>query len=205
MFTQKRRVALTLAGIIGVSVFMSSVILASPIASAQARRDDRLRDRSYYRHGRSTPRKTLRIRFSDKDVDRLIAIGGIYFVSKAISELGRRPQEVVHVSPPSPRYSGTPSPQPTYTSSVCTTAATVRNATGWYIAVAINGRQFDLYPGGEESVSWTYTGREHDVCAWAYQDPYRRQLVGTYRGNLIGYEIPWVLNFDHTSFVRSVH
>lgn len=205
MFTQKRRIAFTFVGIIGILVFMSSVILASPIASAQARRDDRLRDRSYYRHGRSTPRKTLRIRFSDKDVDRLIAIGGIYFVSKVISELDRRPREIVYVSPPPPRCSSTPLPQPTYTPSVCTTAVTVRNTTGWYIAVAINGRQFDLYPGGEESVSWTYTGRGHDVWAWAYQDSYHRQLVGSYQGNLIGYEIPWVLNFDHTSFVRSVH
>ncbi|MFQ6066976.1 MAG: hypothetical protein ACE5K3_06840 [bacterium] len=202
MFTRKRRIALVLAGIMGVSVLISSVIAASPVASAHTRRHDKWR---YYRYRKYRPRKTIRIRFTDKDIDRLIVIGGIYFLTKAISEVGQRPREVVYVSPPPTRYIYVPSPQPTYTPSVSTTVVTVRNATNWYVLVNINGMELNLYPGSEQAVSWTYTARGHYIEARAYLDPYHQELVGTYQGNLIGYQIPWRLNFDYGSFASSVN
>jgi hypothetical protein len=197
----KRRIALVLAGIIGASVLISSVIVAAPVASAHTRRHDKWRHHRDYWYHRHRPRKTLRIRFTDKDIDRLIVIGGIYFLTKAISEVGRRPREVIHVSPPPPRYIHVPSPQPTYTPSVTTTVVTVRNATNWYVLASINRMELDLYPGSEQALSWTYTGRGHYIEARAYLDPYHRELAGTYQGNLIGYQIPWRLNFDYGSFV----
>jgi hypothetical protein len=109
---------------------------------------------------------------------------------------------VVHVSPPPPRYVYVPSPQPTYTPSVSTTVVTVRNATNWYILVNINGMELSLYPGYEQAVSWTYTGRGHYIEARAYLGPYHQESVGTYQGNLVGYQIPWKLNFDYGSFAR---
>ncbi len=202
MCTRKRRTASVLVGIMVVSVFISSVIAVSPVASARTRRPDQ---RQHYRYYRSKPRKTIRIRFTDKDIDRLIAIGGIYFLTKAISEAGRRPPEVVYVSPPPPRNIYVPSPQPTYTPSVSTTAVTVRNSTNWYVSVNIDGMGLNLYPGGEQALSWTYTGREHYIQAWAYLDSCHQELVGTYQGNLIGYQIPWRLNFDYGSFARSAN
>jgi len=202
MFTRKRRTASVLVGIMVVSVFISSVIAVSPVASARTRRHDQ---RQHHRYYRSKPRKTIRIRFTDKDIDRLIVIGGIYFLTKAISEAGRRPPEVVYVSPPPPRRIYVPSPQPTYTPSVSTTVVTVRNATNWYVLVNINGMELHLYPGREQAVSWTYTGGGHYIKAWAYLDPYHQELVGTYQGNLIGYQIPWRLNFDYGSFACPVN
>lgn len=200
MFMGKRGVALVLAGIIGVSVLISSVIAASPAASAYTRRHDKGRYHRDYRYRRYRPRKTLRIRFTDKDIDRLIVIGGIYFLTKAISEIGQRPREVVYVAPPPPRYVYVTPPQPTYTPSVSATVVTVRNATNWYILVNINGMELNLYPGSEQAISWTYTARGHHIAARAYLDPYHQELVGTYQGNLIGYQIPWRLNFDYGSF-----
>ena len=205
MFTRTRRIALVLAGMMAVSVLISSVIVASPVASANTRRHDQRRHHRDYRYRRDKPRKTIRMRFTDKDIDRLIVIGGIYFLSKAISEVGKRPREVVYVSPPPPRYVYVPSPQPTYTPVVSATVVTVRNATNWYVLVDINGMELNLHPGGEQAVSWRYTGRGHYIQAWAYLDPYHQQLVGTYQGNLIGYQIPWRLNFDYGSFASSVN
>lgn len=205
MFMGKRGIALVLAGIIGVSVLISSVLAATPVASAHTWRHDKGRHHRDYRFRRYRPRKTLRIRFTDKDIDRLIVIGGIYFLTKAISEIGQRPREVVYVSPPPPRYIYVPSPQPTYTPSVSTTVVTVRNATNWYVLVNINGMELNLYPGSEQAVSWTYTARGHYIEATAYFDPYYQELVGTYQGNLIGYQIPWRLNFDYGSFASSVN
>jgi len=184
MFTQTRRTSLVLVGIMVVSILISSMIVAAPVASARTRRDE--------------PKKTIRIRFTDKDTNRLIAIGGIYFLSKAISEAGRT-KEVVYVSPP-PQYSYAAS-QPTYTPiASAAVTVTVRNSTGWYLVVNINGRQLNLYPGYEQSVSWIYTGQGQYVEAMAYLDPYHQQLAGTYQGNLVGYQIPWRLNFDYGSF-----
>lgn len=188
-----------------VSVLTSSVIAAPSVASANTRRYDQRQHHRYYRYRRDKPRKTIRMRFTDKDIDRLIVIGGIYFLSKAISEIGQRPREVVYVSPPPPRYIYVPSPQPTYTPSVSTTVVTVRNATNWYVLVNINGMELNLYPRGEQAVSWMYTGRGRYIQAWAYLDPYHQQLVGTYQGNLIGYQIPWRLNFDYGSFASSAN
>jgi len=206
MFMGKRRTALGLAGIMVLSVLISSVIAAPPVASAHTRRYDHWQHRQYYRYRRYRPRKTIRIRFTDKDIDRLIVIGGIYFLTKAISEIGQRPREVVYVSPPPPRYIYVPSPQPTYTPSVSTTVVTVRNATNWYVLVDIDGMELNLYPGGgEQAISWMYTGRGHYIQARAYLDPWHQQLVGTYQGNLIGYQIPWRLNFDYGSFASSVN
>jgi len=186
MFTQTRRTTLVLVGIMVVSILISSMIVAAPVASARTRRDE--------------PKKTIRIRFADKDIDRLIAIGGIYFLTKAISEAGKRPQKVVHVSPPPPRHTYVPSPQPIYNPRVSSTVVTVGNATNWYVLVNINGMDLNLYPGGEQDLSWTYTERGHYVEAEAYLDPYHQELVGTYQGNLVGYQIPWRLNFDYGSF-----
>lgn len=188
-----------------VLVLISSVIAASPVASAHTRRHDQWRHERLFRYRRGRPRKTIRIRFTDKDIDRLIVIGGIYFLSKAISEIGKRPPELVYVSPPPPRHIYVPSPQPAYTPSVSTTGVTVRNATNWYVLVYINGMEFNLYPGRELTVAWTYTGRGHYVEARAYLDPCHRELVGTYQGNLIGYQIPWRLNFDYGSFACSAN
>jgi len=195
MFTQTRRTALVLVGIMVVSILISSMIVAAPVASARTRRDE---PKKTIR--RDEPKKTIRIRFADKDIDRLIAIGGIYFLTKAISEAGKRPQKVVHVSPPPPRRTPVPLPQPTHTPRVNSNVVTVRNATNWYVLVNINGRDLNLYPGGEQDLSWTYTGRGHYVEAEAYLDPYHQELVGTYQGNLVGYQIPWRLNFDYGSF-----
>jgi len=200
MFTQTRRTALVLVGIMVVSILISSMIVAAPVASARTRRDDQWRHGRDYRDRRPRPKKTIRIRFTDKDINRLIAIGGIYFLTKAISEAGKRPRKVVHVSPPPPRHTRVPSPQPTHTPRVSSTVVTVRNATNWYILVNINGMDLNLYPGGEQDLSWTYTGRGHYVEAGAYLDPYHQELVGTYQGNLVGYQIPWRLNFDYGSF-----
>lgn len=202
MFMGKRRIALALVSIMVGSILISSVIVAAPVASARTRRDDKRRYHRDYRYRRPRPKKTIRIRFTNKDIDRLIVIGGIYFLSKAISEAGRRPREVVHVSPPPPRYVYVPSPQPTYTPSVSTTVVTVRNSTDWYILVNINGMELSLYPGYEQAVSWTYTGRGHYIEARAYLGPYHQESVGTYQGNLVGYQIPWKLNFDYGSFAR---
>lgn len=195
MFTQTRRTALVLVGIMVVSILISSMIVAAPVASARTRRDE---PKKTIR--RDEPKKTIRIRFADKDIDRLIAIGGIYFLTKAISEAGKQPQKVVHVSPPPPRHTYVPSPQPIYTPGVSSTVVTVGNATNWYVLVNINGMDLNLYPGGEQGLSWTYTGRGHYVEAEAYLDPYHQELVGTYQGNLVGYQIPWRLNFDYGSF-----
>jgi hypothetical protein len=202
MFMGKRRTALVLVGIMVVSILISSVIAAAPVASAHTPRQDKWPHQRDYRYRRPRPKKTIRIRFTDKDIDRIIAIGGIYFLTKAISEAGKRPREVVHVSPPPPRYIYVPSPQPAYTPSVSTTIVTVRNATNWYVLVNINGMELNLSPGCEQAVSWTYTGGEHYIGASAYCDPRYRELVGTYQGNLIGYQIPWRLNFDYGSFAR---
>ncbi len=193
MLAQKRRLALVLAGIIGVSVFMSSVVAASPAASADIRTHGRRYNHRRYRYPRRRPRDRVTIRITDKNIDRLIAIGGIYVLARAISEIGRSPREVVYVS------------QPTYTPSVRATQVTVRNDTDWYIALSMNGMELDLNPGREQTLSWTYTGREHPIRAWAYRDPYHRRLLGTYEGNLTGYEIPWTLNFDYDSFVYVAH
>lgn len=205
MLAQKRRLALVLAGIIGVSMFMSSVVAASPAASADIRTHGRKYNHRRYRYPRRRPRDRVTIRITDKNIDRLIAIGGIYVLARAISEIGRSPREVVYVSPPPPRCTSTPSPQPTYTPSVRATQVTVRNDTDWYIALSMNGMELDLNPGREQTLSWTYTGREHPIRAWAYRDPYHRRLLGTYEGNLTGYEIPWTLNFDYDSFVYVAH
>lgn len=186
MLTRKRRVAFFLAGIIGISVITSSVIAASPAASVEIRRHSKWRRHRYYRHRRS------------RDIDRLIAIGAIHLIARAISDLGRRPQEVVYVCPPPARPA---SSQPTYTPSVRPTVVTVRNSTNWYVVVDVNGTEIDLYPGRERSVSWTHTGREYCIRAWAYRDRRYRELVGTYEGNLVGYQAPWILEFDHDSFV----
>jgi hypothetical protein len=203
MFTVKKRTALVLVGIMVVSILISSVIVASPVASAHTRRQDKWPHHRDYKYRRPRPKKTIRIRFTDKDIDRLIAIGGIYFLTKAISEAGKRPREVVYVSPPPPRCISVPSPQPTYTPSISTTVVTVRNATNWYVLLNINGMELNLYPGCEQAVSWTYTGRGHYIEASAYCDPCYQKLVGTYQGNLIGYQIPWRLNFDYGSFASS--
>lgn len=200
MFVGKRRKALVLAGIMVVSVLISSLIVAAPVASARTRRRDQWRHDRDYRDRRHRPKKTIRIRFTDKDIDRLIAIGGIYFLTKAISEAGKRPRKVVHVSPPPPRHTHVPSPQPTYTPRVSSTVVTVGNATNWYVLVNINGMDLNLYPGSEQGLSWTHTGRGHYVEAEAYLDPYHQELVGTYQGNLVGYQVPWRLNFDYGSF-----
>jgi len=205
MFTGKRRTALVLVGIMVVSILISSVIAAAPVASAHTRRQDKWPHHRDYRYRRPEPKKTIRIRFTDKDINRLIAIGGIYFLTKAISEAGKCPREVAYVSPPPPRYIYVPSPQPTYTPSVSTTIVTVRNATNWYVLVNINGMELNLYPGYEQAVSWTYTGRGHYIKARAYLGPYHQESVGTYQGNLIGYQIPWRLNFDYGSFASSVN
>lgn len=206
MFMGKGRIAMVLVGIMVVSVLASSVIAAPSVALARTRRYDQRRHYRYYGYRRDRPRETLRIRFTDRDIDRLIVIGGIYFLTKAISEIGQRPREVVYVSPPPSRCIYVPSPQPTYTPSVSTTVVTVRNATNWYVLVDIDGMEFNLYPGGgEQAISWTYTGRGRYIQAWAYLDPWHQQLVGTYQGNLIGYQIPWRLNFDYGSFASSVN
>ncbi len=202
MFMGKRRTALVLVSIMVGSILISSVIVAAPVASARTRRGDKWPYQRNYRYRRPEPKKTIRIRFTDKNIDRLITIGGIYFLTKAISEAGKRPQEVVYVSPPPPRYIYVPSPQPTYTPSVSTTIVTVRNATNWYVLVNINGMELNLYPGCEQAVSWTYTGGGHYIEASAYCDPRYQELAGTYQGNLIGYQIPWRLNFDYGSFAR---
>jgi len=202
MLNQKRRIALVLAGIIGVSVFMSSVVAASPAASADIRTHGRRYNHRRYRYPRRTPRDRVTIRITDKNIDRLIAIGGIYVLARAISEIGRSPREVVYVSPSPTR---TPSPQPTYTPSVSATVVTLRNATNWYIVVNLDRRELDLHPGYEQSVSWSYTGREQCVQAWAYRDRWHEELVGTYEGNLIGYQIPWTLDFDRGSFAPSAN
>ena len=185
MNNQKRRIALVLVGIIGISLFASSVIAASPAASAEIRRRAKWPHRRHYRY----PRRT--------DIDRLIAIGAIHLIARAISEISRCPQEVVYVSPSPTR---TPSPQRTYTLSVSATVVMLRNATNWYIVVNLNRREVDLYPKYEQSVSWSYTGREQCVQAWAYRDRWHQELVGTYEGSLIGYQIPWTLDFDYGSF-----
>jgi len=190
MFMGKRRIALVLVSIMVGLILISSMIVAAPVASARTRRDDQWRHDRDYRDRRPRPKKTIRIRFADKDIDRLIAIGGIYFLTKAISEAGKRPQKVVHVSPPPPRH----------TPRVSSNVVTVRNATNWYVLVNINDMNLNLYPGGEQDLSWTYTGRGHYVEAEAYLDPYHQELVGTYQGNLVGYQIPWRLNFDYGSF-----
>jgi len=190
MPNQKRRIALVLVGIMGISLFVSSVIAASPAASAEIRRRGKWPHRRHYRY----PRRT--------NIDRLIAIGAIHLIARAISEISRCPQEVVYVSPSPTR---TPSPQPTYTPSVSATVLTLRNATNWYIVVNLNRREVDLYPGYEQSVSWSYTGREHPIRAWAYRDRWHQELVGTYEGNLIGYQIPWTLDFDYGSFAPSAN
>jgi hypothetical protein len=169
---------------------MSSVVAASPAASADIRTRSRRYNHRRYRYPRRRPRDRVTIRINDKNIDRLIAIGGIYVLARAISEIGKSPQEVASVSP-----------QPTYTPSVRATQVTVRNDTDWYIALSMNGMELDLNPGREQTLSWTYTGKEHPIRAWAYRDPYHRRLLGTYEGNLIGYEIPWTLNFDYDSFV----
>ncbi len=194
MLAQKRRLALVLAGIIGVSVFMSSVVAASPAASADIRTDGRRDNHRRYRYPRRRPRDRVTIRITDKNIDRLIAIGGIYVLARAISEIGRPPREAVDVSP-----------QPTHTPSVRATQVTVRNDTDWYIVTSMNGTELDLNPGHKQTLSWTYTGGEHPIRAWAYRDPYHRRLLGTYEGNLTGYETPWTLNFDHDSFVYVAH
>ena len=190
MANQKRRIALVLVGIMAISLFVSSVIAASPAASAEIRRRGKWPHRRHYRY----PRRT--------NIDRLIAIGAIHLIARAISEISRCPQEVVYVSPSPTR---TPSPQPTYTPSVSATVLTLRNATNWYIVVNLNRREVDLYPGYEQSVSWSYTGREHPIRAWAYRDRWHQELVGTYEGNLIGYQIPWTLDFDYGSFAPSAN
>ncbi len=82
---------------------------------------------------------------------------------------------------------------------------TLGNATSWYILVDMNGTEVDLYPGCEESVSWTYTGREQRIRAWAYRDRWYQDLAGTYEGSLIGYQIPWALDFDYGSFISSAN
>lgn len=106
----------------------------------------------------------------------------------------------ISISPPPPRYIYVPSPEPIYTPSVSSTVVTVRNATNWYVLVNINGMELDLCPGCQETVSWIYTGKGHAAEARAYLDPSHQKLAGTYQGNLIGYEIPWILNFDYGSF-----
>ena len=194
MPNQKRRIALVLVGIMAISLFVSSVIAASPAASAEIRRRGKWPHRRHYRYPRRRPRDRVTIRITDKNIDRLIAIGGIYVLARAISEIGKSPQEVASVSP-----------QPTYTPSVRATQVTVRNDTDWYIVTSMNGMELDLNPGREQTLSWTYTGGEYPIRAWAYRDPYHRRLLGTYEGNLTGYEIPWTLNFDYDSFVYVAH
>lgn len=182
--------------VIGLILSISLLIAAPPVYAGRGRKDYR-RDGRHYRYPyRPYPKERIRIRFTDKDIDRLIVIGGIYFLSKAISE-ARKP-EVVYVSPPPPIY--VPSPQPTYTPVVPISTVTVRNATNWYISVNINGVELNLYPGYEQTVSWTYTVAGHYIEAKAYLDRYHQQLVGTYQGNLVGYQIPWRLNLDYCSF-----
>ncbi len=191
---------------------LASLVLASPVALARTQRDNKQQYRrdynsrrddkqQHHRNYREPEKKTIRIRFSGKDIDRLIIIGGIYFLSKAISEAGERARErkVVYVSPPPPRYVYVPAPQPTYTP-IASATVTVRNSTGWYLVVNINGRQLNLYPGYEQSVSWIYTGQGQYVEVRAYYDAYHQQPAGTYQGNLVGYQIPWILNFDYGSF-----
>lgn len=198
--------------LVGLTIFLMTVLVPQTVYAGRGDgrrnywRDGRRHHRDYrYHRYRPTPRKEIRIRFTDRDIDRLIVIGGIYFLSKAISEAGERAREreVVYVYPPPPQYIYVPAPppQPTYTPLVSTTVVTVRNATNWYIKVSINGTELDLYPGYEQAVSWTYTGRGQYVEARAYQDRYYNRLVGTYQGNLVGYQIPWRLNFDYGSFV----
>jgi len=190
MPNQKRRIALVLVGVMAISLFVSSVIAVSPAASAEIRRRGKWRHHRRYRYHRRT------------DIDGLIAIGAIHLIARAIWEIRRCPQEVAYVSPPPTR---TPSPQPTYTPSVSATVLTLRNATNWYIVVNMDRREVDLYPGYEQSVSWSYTGREQCVQAWAYRDRWHQELVGTYEGNLIGYQIPWTLDFDYGSFAPSAN
>lgn len=190
MPNQKRRIALVLVGVMAISLFVSSVIAASPAASAEIRRRGKWPHRRHYQY----PKRM--------HIDRLIAIGAIHLIARAIWEISRCPQEVVHVSPSPTR---TPSPQPTYTPSVSATVLTLRNATNWYIVVNMDKREVDLYPGYEQSVSWSYTGREQCVQAWAYRDRWHQELVGTYEGNLIGYQIPWTLDFDYGSFAPSAN
>lgn len=182
--------------LVGVLVF---AILSMALSPVYAGRDkggrDYWRDTTIRRDRYPRYRRYPRIRFTGKDIDRLLFVGGIYFLSKAISEARRPKKEIIYVSPPPVVYVS--SPQPTYTPSVSTTVVTVRNVTNWYIVVSINGMQLNLYPGYEQAVSWMYTGMGHYVEARAYQD---RRLVGTYQGNLVGYQIPWILNLDYCSF-----
>ena len=172
-------------------IFSVSLLMMTPVYAGHGKggRDYRFRYQRYPRRG---------IRFTGRDIDRLIIIGGIYFLTRAISE-ARKP-EVVYVYPPPPQYIYVPSPQPTYTPVVPISTVTVRNVTNWYIVVGIKGMQLNLYPGYEQVVSWIYTGTGQYIEAQAFLDSCHQQLVGTYRGNLVGYQIPWRLNFDYGSF-----
>lgn len=198
---RKLRFLSLLAGLI-FSISLLTAVPQTVHARGKSQKDcwwrDGWRYHRYYRYPRHYRCRPRRIRFTDKEIDRLIFIGGIYFLSKAISE-ARCKREVVYVFPP-PRYIYVPSPQPIYTPVAYATTVTVRNSTHWYIVVDINRTKLNLAPGWEQAVSWTYTGRGHYVQAWAYLDPYHQQLAGTYQGNLVGYQIPWRLNFDYGSF-----
>jgi len=189
----KKRLSFLSLSVLIFSILMMTIV--SPVYAGRDRNRGR-QDRRYHRPRREKIRK----RSTDKDIDRLIAIGGIYFLTKAISEAGRRPRKKVYVSPPPPRYIYVPSPQPTYTPSAFTSVVTVRNATNWYVLVNVNGMELNLYPGCEQAVSWVYTGRGQYIEARAYLDAYRNSLAGVYQGNLVGYQIPWRLNFDYCSF-----
>ena len=180
----------------GLIFAISLMALGSPVYAGRKRPPRK----KYYRppyhrpYKYHRPRKRIRIRIDD----RTMIIGGfIYLLGKAIEADCRKEKEVVYVSSP-PVY--VPAPQPTYTPVSPATIVTVKNSTNWYLSVEINGRQLSLYPGSVQPVSWTYTGRGHYVQVWAYLDPYHQELVGTYQGNLIGYQIPWKLNFDYGSF-----
>ncbi|MBZ9572687.1 hypothetical protein KJA17_00615 [Patescibacteria group bacterium] len=189
--------------LVGLAIFlMVTMTIPQAAYAGRGRKDYRRRDgRQYHREWRCPRchryrrhckcRKEIRIRFTDRDIDRLLVIGGIYFLSKAISEC-RPKKEVVYVSP---------SPQPTYTpTAYATTVVTIRNSTSWYVVVDIDGIEVNLYPGYEQAVSWTYTGTGQYVEARAYQDRRHKRLVGSYQGNLVGYQVPWRLNFEPRSF-----
>lgn len=188
--------------VIGLIFSISLLMTASPVSARRGRRDYWRDGRRYHRHYRRyhrPRRETIRIRFTDRDIDRLLFIGGIYFLTKAISEAGRR-REVVYVSPP-PQRVYVPASQPSYTpTAYATTVVTVRNSTSWYVVVDIAGIEMNLYPGREKTTSWMYIGGGQYVEARAYRDRRHKRLVGIYQGDLMGYQIPWRLNFEPRSF-----